>query len=216
MCYWAVGPDGNIEEKLQNWMNKNYRGELLYGLTHFKEAGLGVIFPRFKKHRDNGRKSWIPNLVDILKDKRKYDIVYAPYYEGLEALIYLRGLGLYRKKIVIWKQTPFEKLRGKNPIRKILYRIFLNGIDKVIFFGKETETEILQSGLIPKNKIAVLNWGPDLDFFDNILNQVSGQEYKDVRFISTGMYYRDFDTLVEAFKGLPLKLDLYVITKALF
>ena len=38
MNYWAVGPDGNIEQKIQNWRNRRYRGDLLYGLTHLKKA----------------------------------------------------------------------------------------------------------------------------------------------------------------------------------
>ena len=216
MNYWAVGPDGNIEQKIQNWRNRRYRGDLLYGLTHLKKEGLEVILPQFKKHRSNGRESWIPNLIDILKDRRKFDIVYAPYSAGLDALIYLRGLRLFRKKIVVWQHTPIEKPRGKNFIRRFLYRVFLNGIDKFIFFGENAQTESLQSGIITKTKTAVLNWGPDLDFFDNILKEASGEEYEDVRFISTGKDNRDFETLMKAFEGLPFKLDLYVIRKELF
>lgn len=37
MHYWAPGPDGTIEQKIQNWKNKKYRGDLLFGLTHLKE-----------------------------------------------------------------------------------------------------------------------------------------------------------------------------------
>jgi glycosyltransferase involved in cell wall biosynthesis len=216
MNYWAVGPDGNIEQKIENWKNKKYRGELLYGLTHFKETGLGVILPLFKEHRSYERKSWIPNLLDILREKRKYDIVYAAYYSGLEALIYLRGLRLYRKKIVIWQHRPIEKPKGKNFIRRFLYRVFLNGIDKFIFFGENARNESLESGILPKRKTAVLNWGPDIEFFDHLLEQASGKEFSDVRFISTGRDHRDFETLIKAFQGLSARLDLYVITKELF
>jgi glycosyltransferase involved in cell wall biosynthesis len=70
--------------------------------------------------------------------------------------------------------------------------------------------------LVSEDKTAVLDWGPDLDFFNNILNEVSGQEYKDVRFISTGVDHRDFETLVNAFKGLSLKLDLYLTERELY
>lgn len=216
MYYIPPGPDGNIEQKIQNWLNKKYRGDLMFGLTHLKEAGLEVIFPQFKKYGSDGREYRIQNLIDILKDKRKYDIIYTPYYKGLELLIYLRGLRLYRKKIVIWQHTPIEKPIGKNFIRRFFYRVFLNGIDKFIFFSKTAQSESLQSGIISKNKTAVLNWGADLDFFNNILNEAFGKEYKDIRFISTGRDNRDFKTLVKAFEGLSLKLDLYVTKKELF
>jgi glycosyltransferase involved in cell wall biosynthesis len=62
----------------------------------------------------------------------------------------------------------------------------------------------------------VLPWGADLDFFNNILNEASGQEYKDIRFISTGRDNRDFETLIHAFKGLTVKLDLYLIEIELY
>jgi glycosyltransferase involved in cell wall biosynthesis len=214
MYFMAAGPDGNIEQKIQNWMNKRYRGDLMYGLTHFKENNLGVVFPRFKQYRSIERESWIPNLLEILKDKRKYDIVYSPYRSGNEALVYLRGLRFYRKKIVVWQHSPIEKPGGF--FRTLLYRIFLNGIDKFIFFGENARTESLQSQLVSKNKTVVLNWGADLDFFNNVLKEASGQEYKDIRFISTGVDNRDFETLVKAFKGLAQKLDLYVVQKELY
>lgn len=214
MYYIAPGPDGNIEEKMQNWKNKQYRGDLLYGLTHFKENNLQNIFPQFKQYRSIEKESWIQNLLDILKDKRKYDVVYSPYYNGLEALIYLRGLGLYRKKIIVWQHSPIEK--PQDFFGKCFYKVFLNGIDKFIFFGENTQAESIQSRLISKDKTAVLNWGADLDFFNNILNEASGKEYKDIRFISTGRDSRDFETLVQAFNGLSLKLDIYVTEKELF
>jgi glycosyltransferase involved in cell wall biosynthesis len=214
MYFLAAGPDGNIEQKMSNWANKRYRGELLYGLTHFKENDLGYIFPHFKKDRPIQATSWIPNMLDILRDKRKYDIVYTPYYEGLQALIYLRGLRLYRKRIVIWIHTPIEVEGGF--LRSCLYKVFLKGIDKIIFTNRKAQTESIQSGRVSEDKTVVLDWGPDLDFFNNIMNEVSGQEYKDVRFISTGVDNRDFETIVSAFKGLSQKLDLYVTEKVLY
>jgi glycosyltransferase involved in cell wall biosynthesis len=153
-------------------------------------------------------------MLDIISDKRKYDIVYTPYYEGLQGLIYLRALRLYRKKIVVWSHPPVE-MEGSF-LRKSLYKVFLKGIDKIIFTNKTAQTESIQSGLISEDKTVVLDWGADLDFFNNILNEVSGQEYKDVRFISTGVDHRDFETLVNAFKGLSLKLDLYLTEKELY
>ena len=214
MYFLAAGPDGNIEQKMSNWANNRYRGDLLYGLTHFKENNLGYIFPQFKKYRSIEAPSWIPNMLDILRDKRKYDIVYTPYYEGLQALIYLRALRLYRKRIVVWSHPPIE-MQGSF-LRVCLYKVFLKGIDKIIFTNKKAQTESIQSGLVSEDKTVVLDWGADLDFFNNILNEVSGQEYKDVRFISTGIDHRDFETMVNAFKGLSLKLDLYLVDKELY
>jgi glycosyltransferase involved in cell wall biosynthesis len=214
MYFIAAGPDGNIEQKMKNWENKRYRGDLLYGLTHFERNNLKFIFPQFKKYRTIESSSWIPNMLDILREKREYDIVYTPYYEGLQALIYLRALGLFRKRIVLWSHPPIEK-RGSF-LRLSLYKVFLKGIDKIIFTNKEAQKQSIESGLVAENKTAVLNWGPDLDFFNNIMNEVSGQEYEDVRFISTGVDHRDFETLVNAFKGLTLKLDLYLTEKELY
>jgi glycosyltransferase involved in cell wall biosynthesis len=216
MHYWAPGPDGSIEQKIQNWRDSKYRGELLYGLTHLKNEGFDVIFPHLTKCRINGRKSRLSNLIDILKEKRKYDIIYAPYSNGLQALIYLRGLRLFRKKIVVWQHTPIEKPKGKNFFRRLLYRIFLNGIDKFIFFGEIAREESLQSGIIHEKKTAVLNWGADLDFFSKISNDASNFKSDEIRFISTGMYYRDFEILIKAFEGLSANLDLYIIDKSIY
>jgi glycosyltransferase involved in cell wall biosynthesis len=214
MYFIAAGPDGNIEQKMHNWANKRYRGDLLYGLTHFERNNLGFIFPRFKEYRSIEASSWIPNMLDILRDKREYDIVYTPYYEGLQALIYLRAFGLFRKRIVVWSHYPIEK--SGSFLRSGLFKVFLKGIDKFIFTNKKAQTESIQSGLVSENKTAVLDWGADLNFFNNILNEISGQEYEDVRFISTGKDHRDFETLVNAFKGLSLKLDLYLVEKELY
>jgi glycosyltransferase involved in cell wall biosynthesis len=214
MYFLAAGPDGNIEQKMSNWAVKRYRGDLLYGLTHFRDSNLGYIFPQFKKYRSIEAGAWIPNMLDILRDKREYDILYSPYYEGLQALFYLRALGLYKKKIVVWSHPPIEK--GGSFLRMSLYKVFLKGIDKIIFTNKQAQIESIQSGLVSEKKTVVLDWGADLDFFNNILNEVSGQEYKDVRFISTGVDHRDFETLVNAFKGLSLKLDLYLVEKELY
>jgi len=214
MYFIAAGPDGNIEQKMHNWTNKRYRGDLLYGLTHFEINNLGFIFPQFKKYRSIETSSWIPNMLDILRDKRKYDIVYTPYYEGIQALIYLRALRLYRKRIVVWNHPPIEKSGGF--LRASLYKLFLKGIDKIIFTNKKAQTESVQTGLVSEDNTAVFDWGADLDFFNNILNEISGKEYKDVRFISTGVDHRDFETLVNAFKGLSLKLDLYLVDKEIY
>lgn len=216
MHYWAPGPDGTIDQKIQNWEDGKYRGDLLYGLTHLKKEGFDVIFPNLTKSHINGSKSWLPNLIDILKEKRKYDFIYAPYSNGLQGLIYLRGLRLFKKKIIIWQHAPIEKPRGKNFIRRFFYRVYLNGIDKFIFFGEAALSESITSGIVNKQKTAILNWGADLVFFNAISKEVKGDEYEDIRFISTGVDNRDFETLTEAFKGLSVKLDIYFTEKKLF
>jgi glycosyltransferase involved in cell wall biosynthesis len=204
-----------IENATLEWKKGNYPGQGLYGITELKKYDINVLLQKekkrlilkifsisldFTKFRDS---------LDILLDKRSIDVIYTAYYSGIAPLIILRGLGVYKKPIVVWQHSSI--INHKNPLKKLLYKTFYKGVDSICFFSSLTLKESLESGLITSAKTHVVKWGPDLNFYNNIQNKnVVNNSY-----ISTGKDSRDFDTLVKAFSESSKELILFLTKKEL-
>ena len=143
---------------------------------------------------------------EILCCKEPYEVLYGTSFRGLELIILLRALGFYRKPIVIWHHTALKTSSGK--IREHISRFFYKGIDHMFLFSKKLIKDSLATGKAPEEKLQLIHWGPDLAFYDHLLQTMPDR--KPEGFISTGKENRDVDTMLQAFCATDQQLDLYI------
>lgn len=189
---------------LEEWKEFKHPGHILYGLTHFERNGVESVIHPFKAFPSRIR-LMIYNLITILGCKQPYDVLYGTSYRGLELLIFLRALGLYRKPIAIWhhQAVPVSNGSFKNRVSKLFYK----GIDCMFFFSRALINDSLTTRKVRAEQLHLIHWGADLDFYDHLM-QVDKPVKKDF-FISTGKENRDFKTLLQAFAETQQPLEVY-------
>jgi len=170
------------------------------------DYGIDVVWHHqrhtYKRLRDMFVATW-----KVLTCRKHYDVLYATHTLGIEPIILLRALGLYRRPIVVWHHQPIVK--AKNPLREALARLFYRGIDHMIFFSEKLMQDSLLSKKADPSRMSMVHWGADLDYYDNLQND----GLHPIQFISTGKELRDFETLLKAFQETGLPLTLYAEKK---
>ena len=96
--------------------------------------------------------------------KEKYDVLYATSFRGIEPVIFLRALGLYRKPIVIWHHTAV--VTNPKPWREQISRLFYKGIDQMFLFSRKLIQDSQKTRKAPSHKLKLIHWGPDLPFYE--------------------------------------------------
>jgi len=202
LYYYHTRP---IQEAYNEWLDHKHPGHILYGLTHFDKYGIECVFHNYKKEKS--RIGFMcRNFIKIIFCKEKFDMIYATSFRGLEIIIFLRALGLYKKPLAIWHHTAITT--SPNKLKNSISRFFYKGFDQIFFFSTKLIELSLDTGKVSKDKVHLIHWGADLNFYDRLLNEVS--ENKNI-FISTGKENRDFPTLVEGFRDNKTStLDLFV------
>ncbi|MCM1080042.1 MAG: glycosyltransferase [Bacteroidales bacterium] len=188
----------------REWKAGKFPGHLLYGATHLPDEGIEVVMHRHSANNGNRIISAIKNTVKILFCKEKFDAVYATKYNGIELLIFLRAIGLYRKPVILWHHQPVIVSEGW--VKNRLSRLFYKGIDHMFFFSDHILEASLATGKVSRDKVQQCPWGADLDFYDRL---TAGNTVMRKDFISTGKERRDMPTLLAAFgKCRDQHLDL--------
>ena len=185
---------------VREWKEGIFPGHFLYGALQLEQYGYDVIWHDqihvYKRVQDTLKATW-----KILTCRQSHDILYATHTRGIEPIILLHALGLYRRKIVVWHHQPIVK--AKNRLREALARLFYKGMDHMIFFSDKLIQDSLQSEKADPTRMSMVHWGADLAFYDSLPRPLQRKG-----FISTGKELRDYKTLTEAFNntGLPLTL----------
>lgn len=189
----------------REWEEGRLPGHLLYGATHLHRHGIDVILHRHKKGAGRWRMMW-DTARQVWSQRKNCDAVYATSFRGLEVITFLRALRLFPKPVIIWHHQPV--VTASNPLRELVARFFYRGFDHLIFFSRELLDISLRSCKARAERMSVVPWGADLDFYDRLVKQ----EGMPVRtgFISTGKEHRDMPTLIEAFRSVKAQLDIYV------
>ncbi len=177
----------------------------LYGATKLEERhGIGVVWHKSRL----GLPRWkmmLRNTWQILTCREHFDAVYATHYRGIEPLVMLRALGLYRKPIVIWHHQPIITPKAK--WRELLGRLFYLGFDHMFFFSQKLIDDSLKSGKARPERMHLGHWGMD----PLPSAEVSGEVKASFPvFVSTGKEMRDMPTLINAFNVTGCRLDIYV------
>ncbi|MBO7067172.1 MAG: acyltransferase family protein [Bacteroidaceae bacterium] len=205
---------------VREWKEGIFPAHFLYGALQLEQYGFDIIWHDqihlYKRVRDTLKATW-----KILTCRKPYDILYATHTRGIEPIILLHAIGLYRKPIVVWHHQPIVK--AKNRLREALARLFYRGMDHMIFFSEKLIQDSLKSAKADPTRMSMVHWGADLAFYDSLsrsLQKRSGNPSGETSsiltsnggaggsFISTGKELRDYKTLTEAFNntGLPLIL----------
>jgi len=192
-------------ESYEEWKEYKFPGHILYGLPLLEKYGIRSVMHRCR-YFSSRLKLMLYTTKEILSCKEKYEVLYATSFRGIEPIIFLRALRLYRKPIVIWHHTAVVK--ASNPLREYISRLFYKGIDHMFLFSRKLIQDSLKSPKAPAHKLKLVHWGPDLAFYDHLLQELPDR--KPEGFISTGKENRDIDTLLQAFCATEQQLDLYI------
>lgn len=192
----------DIQYILGRMKEGKFPSHYLYGAAHLPDEGISVVWHKssrgLPRWRETLRTAW-----HVLRASRSIDAVYATHYKGLELIVLLRALGLFRKPIIVWHHQPVITPRSR--LREWGGRLFYRGLDRMIFFSQKLVDDSLHSPKARRERMVVGHWGADLDFYDRIRTCRSRRG-----FISTGKEQRDQATLVNAFNAAGCRLTVYV------
>ena len=196
----------DTERIVREWSQGKFPSHFLYGALQLSDHNIDVVWHHqrhtYKRFRDMFCATW-----KVLSCRKSYDVLYATHSLGIEPVILLRALGLYRHPIVVWHHQPI--VRAGNPLRERLARLFYRGMDHMIFFSEKLMQDSLLSEKADPHRMSMVHWGADLDYYASL--HPDGQHSN--LFISTGKELRDYETLLTAFRDTGLQLTLYVEKK---
>lgn len=192
-------------ESYEEWKEYKFPGHILYGLPLLEKYSIRSIM---HKHEaiPNRFKLMLYVTTEILFCKEPYEVLYGTSFRGLELIILLHALGLYRKPIIVWHHTAL--IRSANRIKECISRFFYKGIDHMFLFSKKLIEDSIATGKVPEKKLQLIHWGPDLAFYDHLLQEMPDRHPEG--FISTGKENRDIDTLLQAFCATEEPLEVYI------
>ena len=231
----------DTERIVREWKQGLFSSHFLYGALQLADYGIDVVW-HHQRHTYKRLRDMIVATWKVLTCRKHYDVLYATHTYGIEPIVLLRALRLYRHPIVAWHHQPIVK--AKNPLREAFARLFYRGMDHMIFFSDKLIQDSLLSKKADPTRMSMVHWGGDLEYYDglqtsrpspnlslvgrgvNSLPVVSAPLPKRERlgeglepfFISTGKELRDYETLLKAFHetGLPLTLYVQKIRQAYF
>ena len=205
----------NIQYCLRRMVEGEFPSHFLYGACHLADNGIDVVYHRSPKHELSRLKTALYTAWRVLTCREHYDALYATHYKGLELVVLLRALGLFRKPIIVWHHQPVVK--SKSRLRELLGRFFYKGFDRLIFFSQKLVDDSLKAPEADPRKLVVGHWGADLAFYDRIKAELNSEQISPSHpltpspsFIATGKEQRDQPTLIEAFNRTCRHLILYI------
>lgn len=188
---------------VREWREGRFPSHFLYGALRLQKHGIDVVWHNqihtYRRVRDTLLATW-----RILTCREPYDILYATHTRGIEPIVLLHRLGLYRRPVVVWHHQPV--VRAANPLREALARQFYRGLDHMIFFSGKLMRDSLLSDKADPARMSMVHWGADLGFYDSL--RPDGRHPS--AFISTGKELRDYATLTAAFNATGEELTLFV------
>lgn len=190
----------------REWEKGLFPGHLLYGGTHFERHGIRMVKHRYYDTCKRWKLS-LNTLWQVLTCREHYDVLYGNAFRGLELIIFLRAIGLYRKPVVVWHHQPVKKSDSR--LREVVARLFYRGIDQMFLFSEKLINDSLASKKARPERLHIAHWGADLDYYDRLMAE-EGTLRATGTFISTGKELRDMPTLVNAFNRTTAQLDIYV------
>lgn len=186
-------------------------GHLLYGIPYLEEEASRQGLPlqvRYLYYTRRGYSRWMLLKLNLLLACRilmiRHDVLYNmidPDYLFLLAL--LRRIGLYRKRMFAWKYTAISPTGSW--VGDAMKRLFYNQFERLFLMSESHVQRSADGGLVPRERLQYMRWGRDLQYVDAI----PASREEPFTFITTGIAYRDFETLCQAFakvKGARLKI----------
>ena len=192
-------------ESYEEWKEYKFPGHILYGLPLLENYGIHSVMHKCK-YFSSRLKLMFYATKEILSARKNTTCSYATSFRGIEPVIFLRALGLYRKPIVIWHHTAV--VTNPKPWREQISRLFYKGIDQMFLFSRKLiRTRRNPESTVPQTETHPLGTGIFLSY-DHLLAEMPDR--KPEGFISTGKENRDVDTLLQSFSATNEELDLYI------
>lgn len=200
----------DIQYILRRMDDGEFPPHYLYGASKLGAHGIDVVWHKARVGLPRWR-MMLRNTWRILTCKEQIDAVYATHYRGIEPLVLLRALRLFRKPIVVWHHQPV--IRSPKRWREWLGRLFYKGFDRLFFFSQKLVDDSIATGKVEPRRILLGHWGADIDFYDRVTAAAAATGCTRSGFVSTGKEMRDMPTLVNAFNATGADLDIYVARK---
>jgi glycosyltransferase involved in cell wall biosynthesis len=182
----------------------------LWGATHLPNHDIEVDLLPYEKYSFLKRVGFQLKLGDIDQQLRvllslsKYDLIYSCGQAETLLLALLRFLRVLRKPLIVKLERPFKV----NFLSKMLLKLFARGHDKILCLSSQVESQLRDEFGISKNKLALLNWGPDLPSYDEF-KQGQPLQIDPPLIISAGNTSRDYDVLAKAAEQLNCFVQIY-------
>lgn len=207
----------NIQYCLSRMADGEFPSHFLYGACRLEANGIGVVYHRSPRKSHSRLATALLTAWRVLTCRERFDAVYATHYKGLELIVLLRALRLFRKPVIVWHHQPIVTPHSR--LRELGGRLFYRGFDRLIFFSQKLVDDSLHSPKARPGRLVVGHWGADLDFYDRVKAEVSNgnassatesESNRPFTFIATGKEQRDQPTLIEAFNRSRRRLRLYI------
>ena len=158
----------DTERIVREWKQGIFSSHFLYGALQLSDYGIDVVW-HHQRHTYQRLHDMLVATWKVLTCRQSYDVLYATHSLGIEPIILLRALRLYRHPIVVWHHQPIVK--AQNPLREALARVFYRGMDHMIFFSEKLMQDSLLSKKADPKRMSMVHWGADLEYYDRIVAQ---------------------------------------------
>ncbi len=180
---------------------KDMPGHKLFAANYLERISKGEIKVRYLYYKQTNYSKWTSLktawklMLRILRTKHDA-LYYGTDPTNLLFISFLKMLRIYNKPVFCWKYTPL--LNDKAWTRRML-KAYYHTFNKIFFITKKHIAPYIERGIASPSQCVYLKWGEDLDYIDRITHAPESETYT---FLSTGKAFRDFDTMIEAFKGI--------------
>ena len=151
-----------------------FPSHFLYGACHLPKNGVDVVYHQSPKRDLSRLRTALYTAWRVLTCSEHFDALYATHYKGLELIVLMRALGLFRKPIIVWHHQPI--VRSKSCLREWFGRFFYRGFDRLIFFSEKLVADSLQAPKADARRLVVGHWGADLAFYDHVIKVVNNHQ----------------------------------------
>jgi glycosyltransferase involved in cell wall biosynthesis len=211
--------DYSLERIYNNWKKGLSPSHELWGLAELKkQKDIEVDVLPFESNRSI---NLIGNLLKIhqldqqlslIKNHKKYDlIVETTAGASTKLILFLKLFGFIKTPLVGFVHWPLLGNKSNNKFIQWIGKKLILQFDRLIYPSQEILKHNIQVFDLKKEeyekRFVNINWGSETSFFEPHLIQESDEQEPFA--VSIGKTKRDFDTLIEAFKEIDLKLKLY-------
>lgn len=171
--------------------------QLLYGLWQLPADKYHVHYMSYSNRR-SGSASAFKDVWRILTMKK--DIIFIPYiYDNLFTffLLFLKLVRIIRTPVVGVIHITFKK-KWHSPI---LFR----QLDMALFHSAKNLEECIALDYVRRERVALLSWGIDIAYYDNIENNPHDTSNK---FLSTGIENRDYLSILNLERSLSKNIKI--------
>lgn len=189
------------------WLKHPSPNQHLWGIPQLKDAGLQVDILPYEKLKLLKKISRVLKIfgdldqqIRILSLISQYDLIYSGHHFTTLFLGFLRNLGLLKKPLIAIVYQSSEP----NFKSRLLTKLCIQGHDQLLCLNKAIKDHYRDQFGVPEEKLVVLPWGYDLPYYSNE-NEEGTVSYV----VSAGKSFRDYETLINAFKQLDYPLKIY-------